>query len=247
MGAAAVAIAREIGYVGAGTVEFLVDARGAFYFLEMNTRLQVEHPVTESTTGIDLVRAQLRVAGGERLPWTQEEIRWTGHAIECRINAEDPERGFLPSAGWIRSVRLPQGPGVRNDIGFHTGTEVTSHYDPMIGKLIVWGATREEAVERAARAIAEYRIVGVRTNLPFHRWLLAHPRFRAGGTDTGFLEEEFRSDVLRDEDADLAAILAAAVAELRGSRFRQVPTHGTGRPAHDTTWKRLGRPGGGLR
>ncbi|MBM3287204.1 MAG: ATP-grasp domain-containing protein, partial [Candidatus Eisenbacteria bacterium] len=243
MGRAAVAIACEIGYTNAGTVEFLVDPEGGFYFLEVNTRLQVEHPITEAVTGIDIVRRQLRIALGERLDIRQEQVEWRGHAIECRINAEDPARGFLPSTGWIRSVRLPAGAGARNDVGFQTGTEVTPHYDPLIGKLIIWGEDREQAIDRALRAIREYRIVGIQTNLPFHSWLLGHPRFRAGATDTAFLEEEFRPEEILGREEETAAILAAALAEYRGDLLIR---RESARPSSaESAWKRAGRPGPG--
>lgn len=239
MGAAAVALARSIGYTNAGTVEFLLDPNGGFYFLEMNTRLQVEHPVTEMVTGIDIVRRQLRIALGERLEIEQGSISPQGHAIECRINAEDPERGFVPSVGRIDSIHLPQGPGVRNDVGFVRGMEITPHYDSMLGKLIVWGEDREMAVRRALRALHEYRIAGVKTNIPFHRWLLAHPRFRSGSVDTAFLEEEFGPDATPREENETTAIVAAALAAYRGSS-RAVPA-GAETPS---AWKLLGRPGG---
>jgi acetyl-CoA carboxylase biotin carboxylase subunit len=240
MGAAAVEIARRIGYVNAGTIEFLLDPDGNFYFLEMNTRLQVEHPVTEMVTRLDIVHRQLRIAAGEPLDVTQEQVRFQGHAIECRINAEDPERGFLPSAGRIVSLQLPQGPGVRNDVGILQGSVVTSHYDPMLGKLIVWGENREEAIARALRALHEYRIAGVRTNIPFHLWLLAHPRFRAGAIDTGFIEEEYRHDEIAREREETTAIVAATFAAYRAGFSR---TEETGAPV--STWRLLGRPGAG--
>jgi acetyl-CoA carboxylase biotin carboxylase subunit len=238
MGDAAVEIARRIGYVNAGTIEFLLDPQGDFYFLEMNTRLQVEHPVTELVTRLDIVHRQLRIAAGEPLDVTQEQVRFQGHAIECRINAEDPERAFLPSSGRIVSAHLPQGPGVRNDVGFLRGTEVTSHYDPLLGKMIVWGENRGEAIARALRALHEYRIAGVRTNIPFHLWLLAHPRFRGGSIDTGFIEDEYHRDDLAREREETTAIVAAALADYRAGATR---IEQGGPPA--SGWKMLGRPG----
>jgi acetyl-CoA carboxylase, biotin carboxylase subunit len=241
MGDAAVAIARRIGYVNAGTIEFLLGADGNFYFLEMNTRLQVEHPVTERVAYIDIVHRMLRIAAGEPLGLAQEDVRFQGHAIECRINAEDPERGFIPSIGRIVSANLPQGPGIRNDVGFHAGTEVTSHYDPLLGKLIAWGENREEAITRCLRALHEYRIAGVKTNIPFHRWLLSHPRFVRGEIDTGFLEEEYRPEELLREREETTAIVAAAFAAYRrsaGARASAMP------PAPPrSAWKDAGRPG----
>ena len=241
MGEAAVAIARRIGYVNAGTIEFLLDAEGKFYFLEMNTRLQVEHPVTEGVASIDIVHRQLRIAAGEPLGLAQEDIRFRGHAIECRINAEDPERGFIPSTGRIAAAHLPEGPGVRNDVGFIEGTEVTPHYDPLLGKLIVWGENRPEAIARALRALHEYRIAGVKTNIPFHRWLLAHPRFARGDIDTGFLEEEYRVDDVTREKEETTAILAAAFAAYR-SVARGAPAPPS---AARSSWKEGGRPSAG--
>jgi acetyl-CoA carboxylase biotin carboxylase subunit len=243
MGEAAVAIARSIGYVNAGTVEFLVDATGKFYFLEVNTRLQVEHPITELTTGIDLARRQLRIAMGESLDVAQEEICWKGHAIECRVNAEDPEKGFLPSTGRILLFEPPAGPGVRLDFGVTAGTEVTPHYDPLLGKLIVWGEDRPHAIERAARALRETRIAGVRTNIAFHRWLLAHPRFLSGEIDTGFVAEEFRPGTTGDEQEQVRAVIAAALAAYHGE-----PGDG-GEQATEmgSAWRFLGRPGAGVR
>jgi 3-methylcrotonyl-CoA carboxylase alpha subunit len=189
MGRAAVAAARAIGYVGAGTVEFLLDADGAFYFMEMNTRLQVEHPVTEMITGQDLVAWQLRVAAGEPLPLAQEQIRLAGHAIEARIYAEDPSHDFLPSTGVLAHLRTPpEGPHVRIDTGVREGDEVTVHYDPMIAKLVVWDADRAGALRRLRAALARYQIVGVTTNIPFLSALAAHPAFAAAEVDTAFIE-----------------------------------------------------------
>ena len=219
MGEAAVRLALGIGYQNAGTVEFLYGPDGEFYFLEMNTRLQVEHPVTEAVTGIDLVRAQLRIAEGEPLPFTQEEITWRGHAIECRICAEDPAKNFLPASGRILWQRLPQGPGVRNDSGFETGSEVSVHYDSMLAKLIAWGETREEARERMRRALEEYGIEGIATNLAFHRWAIEHPEFIAGRLHTGFIEEHFKATHLAGpREAEIFAQIAT-VAE-HGERTR---------------------------
>jgi acetyl-CoA carboxylase biotin carboxylase subunit len=188
MGAAAVEIARASAYVGAGTVEFLVsDVTRDFYFLEMNTRLQVEHPVTEMATGIDLVREQIRVAAGEPLSFTQEDVRLNGHAIECRVYAEDPDNNFLPSPGRITHLRVPAGPNVRDDGGVYAGAEVSIYYDPMISKLAVWGRTRLEAVERMRRALEEYSVGGIKTTLPFFREIMRDAEFVEGRLDTGFI------------------------------------------------------------
>ncbi|MGD8403885.1 MAG: acetyl-CoA carboxylase biotin carboxylase subunit, partial [Anaerolineales bacterium] len=167
MGEVAVKAAQAVDYVNAGTIEFLVDKEKNFYFLEMNTRLQVEHPVTEMVTGVDIVAEQIRIARGRQLNYKQEDVRFNGHAIECRINAEDPYNGFLPSTGRITHSLLPTGPGIRVDTGVYPGFEITPYYDPMIAKLIVWGETRGQAILRMRRALEEYRIVGVRTNIPF--------------------------------------------------------------------------------
>ena len=187
LGAAAVAAARAVGYVGAGTVEFLLDAAGDFCFLEMNTRLQVEHPVTELVTGLDLVRLQLSVAAGERLPFVQDEVALRGHAIECRVYAEDAAAGFLPSSGPLRLFAPPSGPGIRNDVGVATGDEVGVHYDPQLAKLIVHAPDRPAAIARLARALGDYAVLGPTTNLPFLARIVAHPAFRAGETTTGFI------------------------------------------------------------
>lgn len=186
-GEVAVKAAAAVGYVNAGTVEFLLAPDGSYYFLEMNTRLQVEHAVTEETTGIDLVKEQLRVAAGEKLQ-LPDNIKPRGHAIECRIYAEDASRGFMPSVGRIHFQRMPAGPGIRNDSGVYTGYDVPIHYDPMLAKLIAWGTTRDEAIRRANMALVEYRIEGPTTNIPFLRWIVNHPDFIANEVDTGWLE-----------------------------------------------------------
>jgi len=188
LGEAALAATRAIGYAGAGTCEFLLDASGAFYFLEMNTRIQVEHPITEEITGVDLVQAMIRIAAGEPLPLDPAALAIRGHAIELRIYAEDPEKGFLPAPGQVAELRPPGGPGIRLDAGVEAGDAVSIHYDPLLAKLIAWGADRPEAIERLERALAELRIEGLRTTLPFHRWLVRHAAFRAGEIDTGFVD-----------------------------------------------------------
>lgn len=188
MGEAAVKITRAVDYVGAGTVEFLVaNATREFYFLEMNTRLQVEHPVTELVTGIDLVREQIMVAAGARLSFSQSEIRWQGHAIECRVYAEDPENNFFPSPGTISFLQVPSGPGIREDSGVRGNTEVSIHYDPMISKLAAWGRSRTEAIDRLRRALDEYQVGGIKTTLAFFREIVRDEEFIAGRLDTGFI------------------------------------------------------------
>ena len=200
MGEAAVAVARAAGYRNAGTIEFLLDGTGdaaQFYFLEMNTRLQVEHPVTEQVVGIDLVQAQIRIAAGELLPWTQERLSQRGHAIELRIYAEDPARNDLPQAGPLLLYREPKGPGIRIDSGVMEGGEVSVHYDPMLAKLIASGDSRDAARRRAYAALREYAILGIRTNIPLLLALLEHPRVIAGDVDTTFLDAE-RARVAED-------------------------------------------------
>ena len=213
MGEAAVRLGRAVNYVGAGTVEFLFsDATHDFYFLEMNTRLQVEHPVTEFVTGRDLVREQFFVATGSSLSFQQEDIQWQGHAIECRIYAEDPANNFFPSPGTITHLREPAGPGVRIDSGVTRLSEVSIHYDPMIAKLAVWGRTRDEAIERLRRALDEYDVTGITTTLPFFREIVRDEQFIAARLDTGFIARfnERRSQPETSiEDQDLAMIAAA--------------------------------------
>lgn len=188
MGECAVKVAKAVDYVGAGTVEFLVsDLDKSFYFLEMNTRLQVEHPVTELVTGIDLVREQIRVAWGEKLSFTQDDVQMSGHAIECRVYAEDPENNFLPSPGIITRLRVPSGNGVRDDSGIYEGSEISIYYDPMISKFCVFGRTREEALGRLKRALQEYEVGGIKTTLPFFREIVEDTEFIEGKLDTGFI------------------------------------------------------------
>jgi acetyl-CoA carboxylase biotin carboxylase subunit len=215
MGECAVKVARAVNYVGAGTVEFLVsDVDRSFYFLEMNTRLQVEHPVTELVTGLDLVREQIRVAAGKPLSFTQEDVTLTGHAIECRVYAEDPEKNFMPSPGRITRLRLPHGPGVRDDGGVYEGAEVSIYYDPMISKLAVHGRDRAEAIDRMRRALREYEVGGIKTTLPFFRQVMEDEEFISGNLDTGFIprfNERHNKNETPQEIAD-AALVAAALA-----------------------------------
>ena len=188
----AVAVARTVGYTNAGTIEFLLDTDGSFYFLEMNTRLQVEHPITEAVTGVDLVHWQIRIARGEKLTLDPESMLVPrAHAIECRIYAEDPANGFLPSPGLIQGLRVPSGPGVRDDSGAYEGAEVPIFYDPMISKLIAWGETREMALARMKRALGEYEVRGIRTTIPFFKWILDDEDFQAARFDTTFIDRKF--------------------------------------------------------
>ncbi|HVR64020.1 MAG TPA: acetyl-CoA carboxylase biotin carboxylase subunit [Polyangia bacterium] len=212
MGEVAVRAARSVGYVGAGTIEMLFDsASRGFYFLEMNTRLQVEHPVTELVTGVDLVRWQLAVAQGEKIPLAQAQIPRRGAAIECRVYAEDPVK-FLPSPGTISSLRVPGGPGIRDDSGVVAGSVISVHYDPMISKLCAWADTRAAAIDRMRRALGEYHVGGIRTNLAFHRRVMRHAAFAAGEYDTGFIERHRSELAPAEPDAALAELAAVAAA-----------------------------------
>jgi acetyl-CoA carboxylase biotin carboxylase subunit len=222
MGAAAIAAARSVAYVGAGTCEFLLGSDGGFYFLEMNTRLQVEHPVTELIYGLDLVSWQLDVAEGRPLPLTQEQLdaRRRGAAIECRVYAEDPVK-FLPSPGTITQLRVPDGPYVRNDSGCYEGAEIPVHYDPMISKLVVWGEDRAVAVARMRRALDEYAVRGIETNLAFHRRCFRHAKFVAGEYDTGFIGRNAAELAPRADEAELTAMMIAAVLEASTAKKSQ--------------------------
>lgn len=215
MGEAAVNIARESGYLGAGTVEFLVDQELNFYFLEVNTRLQVEHPVTEMVTGVDLVREQIRIAEGRPMTFTQESISTRGHAIECRIYAEDPHQNFMPSTGTITEYREPSGPGIRVDSGVVAGSEIPMFYDPIISKLIVWGRDRKEAIDRMRRALSEYRISGVHTTIGFGCSVMRSLRFHMGDYATDFIDVEFPDRIFQCAEADQAekAAIAAVIYE----------------------------------
>ena len=215
MGETALSIARACGYVNAGTVEFLVDRERNFYFLEMNTRLQVEHPVTELRTGLDLVALQILIAGGEKLPLRQEEVTFSGHAIECRICAEDPRSNFLPSTGKIVHLRTPAGPGIRDDRGVDEGGEISVYYDPMIAKLIAWGPTRESAALRMIRALREYEVLGVKTNIALCLFVLSHPLFRAGEISTHFLQTHWNPEEMpggEPGEPEAAAAVCALIA-----------------------------------
>lgn len=214
MGEAAVKVARTVGYLNAGTAEFLLDKDKNFYFIETNCRLQVEHPVTEMVTGIDIVKEQLRVASGRRLRYSQDDVRLRGWAIECRIIAEDPYKGFLPSPGRITGLYEPSGPGVRVDSGVYEGFEVSLYYDSLIGKLVAWGETRGEAILRMRRALDEYRIVGIKTNIPFHQQIVNDTRFIGGQFDTKFVEHRFSMvESEREEHLEVVAIAATLFAQ----------------------------------
>jgi len=239
MGKTAVRIGKLAGYFNAGTVEFLVDQNREFYFLEMNTRLQVEHPVTEMVIGIDMVKEQLRIAAGEPLRWRQKNIRLRGAALECRIYAEDPANNFFPSPGLIQRLQAPRGPGIRSDSGVYEGWTVPLEYDPLLAKLVVWGNDRAEAIARLRRALSEYEVLGIKTTIPFFRRVVEHADFVAGRIDTGFIDRALAEGILSEDElsAELerVALLAAA---LDASR------HGPGQPplpARESTWKTAGR------
>ena len=241
MGMVAVKAAQAIDYANAGTIEFLVDKDKNFYFLEMNTRLQVEHPVTEMVTGVDIVKEQIRIARQRQMRYSQDDIQIKGWAIECRINAEDPFNNFLPSTGRISHILLPTGPGVRLDTGVYPGFEVTPYYDSLISKIIVWGETRAEAILRMRRSLEEYRIVGVRTNIPFHQNLMDSTRFIAGQYDTRFVEHKFSMQVaesIRDNQQEIAAIMASIVAHKQARQAATIIQRGE----RDTSnWKWVSR------
>ena len=244
MGEAAVRLARDAGYTNAGTVEFLVDAQRNFYFLEVNTRLQVEHPVTEMVTGLDLVKLQIRIAAGEALPFSQEGVRLAGHAVECRLYAEDPDNQFFPSPGTILSRRAPSGPGIRMDDGVYEGFRVSTEYDPMLGKLIAWGQDRAEAIARLDRALEEHAVTGIKTNTGLLFGILRDPEFLRGEIFTRWLDERL-PDLLKgkqtqegDVVAEDAAILAALLHSLGANDGRSV--NRTTAEA-ESRWKRAAR------
>ncbi|WP_299024830.1 acetyl-CoA carboxylase biotin carboxylase subunit [uncultured Thermanaerothrix sp.] len=240
MGEVAIRAAKAVGYVNAGTIEFLVDQEHNFYFLEMNTRLQVEHPVTEMVTGTDLVKEQILIAAGCPLRFTQEDVHLRGAAIECRINAEDPAHNFIPTIGQIRHLFTPAGPGVRLDSGIYAGYEISPYYDPLIAKLIVWGETRTEAIQRMRRALEELRIVGVQTNVPFHLALMHAPRFIAGQYDTSFVDQHLVT--AQNSDEQTVAMLAAIAAALAAHRQRPQKVTASSQPAYPSNaWKWVGR------
>ncbi|MNK06596.1 Acetyl-/propionyl-coenzyme A carboxylase alpha chain [compost metagenome] len=219
MGKCAVDVARSVNYVGAGTVEFILDENLDFFFLEMNTRLQVEHPVTEMITGLDLVKEQIKIARGEKLSYQQEDLEINGHAIELRVYAEDPENNFLPDIGTLLTYKTPKGNGVRVDDGFEQGMEIPIYYDPMIAKLITFGKDREEAIERMLRAIDEYQITGIQTTLSFGKFVMQHDAFKSGKFDTHFVSKYFNADSLKtenDEEALMAALFAATSFKKKG-------------------------------
>ena len=239
MGEAALKVVKAADYFNAGTVEFLVDPQRRFYFLEMNTRLQVEHPVTELVTGLDLVKLQIRVAADERLPLAQEDVVMRGAAIECRVYAEDPDNNFFPSPGRILILRAPSGPGVRDDSGVYEGWAVPIEYDPLISKLATWAATRDEAIARMRRALFEYKIEGIKTNIAFFLDVLTHPDFRKGDFDTSFIERWLESRKhqprVTDVERDFAGLAAALFHSSRSAQSPEITTQA------QSAWKVEGR------
>jgi acetyl-CoA carboxylase biotin carboxylase subunit len=239
LGEMAVRAAAAVDYYSAGTIECLMGPDRQFYFLEMNTRLQVEHPVTEMVWGIDLVKEQLRIARGEKLQVRQDDLRPSGHAIECRIYAEDPTRRFVPSPGLIRYLNLPEGPGVRNDNGVYAGYTVPVHYDAMLSKLICHAATRTDAIARMKRALGEYRVEGIDTTIPFFTYIMNHPDFQAARFDTRFIDRILPEMTFERGGGDVdAAIAAAAILAFEESQQVRIAD------AKDSAWKRAGRKEG---
>jgi acetyl-CoA carboxylase, biotin carboxylase subunit len=239
MGEAAVNVARAANYYNAGTVEFLVDDKLNFYFLEMNTRLQVEHPVTEQITGLDLVKLQLKVAQGEKLPFKQEDLKIIGHAVEVRVYAEDPANNFLPDIGTLRTYRRPQGHGIRVDDGFEQGMTIPFYYDPMIAKMICTAETREDAIDKMVRAIDEYEITGLETTLGFCKFVMQHDAFRSGNFDTKFIEKFFKPEYLQPKSDPIEEVLASVLAaELYSSS--QMKSEATTQPvkSSESKWRK---------
>jgi propionyl-CoA carboxylase alpha chain len=239
MGEAAINVAKSCGYYNAGTVEFILDEKLDFYFLEMNTRLQVEHPVTEEITGLDLVKLQIRVAQGEKLPFKQEDLKINGHAVEVRVYAEDPANNFLPDIGKLQTYNRPQGHGIRVDDGFEKGMDIPFYYDPMIAKLIAHAETREAAIEKMKRAINEYEITGIETTLGFCEFVMNHEAFRSGNFDTRFVENYFTPQVLQqtgsEDEKKLASMLAVSLFESERAVNASTPQTA---PATASLWKK---------
>lgn len=239
MGKAAVTAAEAVGYTNAGTIEFMVDGKLNFYFMEMNTRLQVEHPITEATTGVDLVKWQLRIASDMELTLKQEELTQRGHALECRIYAEDPANGFLPSIGTLEKVELPQGPNIRNDTGVETNYQVSPYYDPMLAKLIVSSENREESINKMIWALSHYVILGVTTNISFLKKVLDHEQFRKGVITTHFIDDHFRDWIKTKESLPLDAIISLAVYDALHTQRQEVVRFKEADP--HSPWRHVGR------
>lgn len=239
MGKAAVAAAEAVGYTNAGTIEFMVDGKLNFFFMEMNTRLQVEHPITEATTGVDLAKWQLRIADGMELTLKQEELAQRGHALECRIYAEDPANGFLPSIGTLEKVELPQGPNIRNDTGVETNYQVSPYYDPMLAKLIVSSENREESINKMIWALSHYVILGVTTNISFLKKVLDHEQFRKGHITTHFIDEYFRDWTVAKEGLPLDAVISLSVYDAMHTQRQEVVRFKEADP--HSPWQHVGR------
>ncbi len=236
MGNAAIQAAKACNYVNAGTIEFLLDEKKNFYFLEMNTRVQVEHPVTEMITGIDIVKEQIAIASGKPLSFRQEDVIVNGHAIECRVYAEDPLNNFLPSIGTVKRLQAPSGPGIREDRGIQQGNEITVHYDPMVSKLVAWGKTRNEALRRMDRALNEYLIQGVITNIPACIHIIRHPSFIDGSYTTHFMSAEYNPEELRKPNDDEMIAVAVAAATMV-HRHKKQPVFARTNPETKSQWK----------
>ncbi len=244
MGRVAVEAARAVNYEGAGTCEFLVDKDRNFYFLEMNTRLQVEHPITEMVTGVDIVKEQLRIAAGDQLSIRQEDLKQRGHAIECRIYAEDPDKNFFPCPGLITSLRTPGGPGVRDDSGVFEGFEIPIYYDPIISKLVAWGRDRTAAIARMKRALSEYVVAGVRTTIPFHIRVMNNRHFIEGNIDTNFVDKVFfKEELERRPPHEDVAVITAAIAMFLDERKRAAAQRPSAASGPVSMWKYSTRPG----
>jgi acetyl-CoA carboxylase, biotin carboxylase subunit len=244
MGAIAIQAALAVGYVNAGTVEFLMDRDRNYYFLEMNTRLQVEHPVTEMVTGVDIVKEQLAIASGRKMRYQQKDVRQDGWAIECRISAEDPYNNFLPSSGRITSLYEPTGPGVRVESGVYEGFEVSLYYDPLIAKLVVWGESRAEAILRMRRALQEFRIGGIKTTIPFHQQIMDTATFQGGHFDTMYLEQKVNvipNGASNQAHRRVAAIAAALVAHQHSQEAWTLGGQNHRSRQDGAAWRRAGR------
>ncbi len=240
MGESAVALAKACGYYNAGTVEFLVDDKLNYYFLEMNTRLQVEHPVTEFITGLDLVKEQINIARGEKLPFKQDDLKIHGHAFELRVCAEDPANNFLPDIGTLHTYRRPQGPGVRVDDAFEEGMEIPIYYDPLLAKLVVHADTRLKAIERMKRAIDEFELSGVQTTLSFGKWAMQHPKFISGDFDTSFISKYFKPEMLQIHQPDeiqVAAILAVNLSSIKPARKNSIISATSNSKSSVSNWR----------
>jgi len=239
MGKAAVAAAKAAGYTNAGTVEFMVDGNLNFYFMEMNTRLQVEHPITEMTTGIDLAKWQLRIACGEKLKPKQSDLSQRGHAIECRIYAEDPSNGFLPSIGTLTKVDAPTGPNIRNDTGIYTGMEVTPYYDPMLAKLVTYAENRTESINKMIWALSHYVVMGVTSNISFLKTVIEHEEFKKGNITTHFVDDYFKDWTVEKDGLPIDAIIALAIYDSMHSRKEEIVRYKEADP--HSPWKHVGR------